>query len=336
MDVRASMLCLLSLTGALLSTSCHRDPPSRFRPGEIVPIDPAGLARLQARQDVMDRPRTPGMRVHAVIATVTPNPNELTDLVGFARAFERRAVALDGWSPRASISGMRVRMTFGLTGVSLFSVVKEQLARPGKIELYGQVPCPAPVATPDSRVAHFTTYRDGEEGPYLYVPPSPAQSVAPLSSITEMMQYYTVPLGMKILHGPIRAGQETARRTYCVRTDSILPAPEATNYRATLHPATLDSMLDVELNARGTEAFQSWSFGINARQAPIHLLLAIDGEVMGTVTAITADAGAMVHLQVIPNARLGSVSPELVGALWQSGPLNVQFTLGDDAAPIAK
>lgn len=284
----------------------------------------------------MDRPRTPTMRVHSVVAIVTPDPEQLTDLIGFSRAFERRAVALDAWSPRASISGMRVRMSFGLTGAALFSVIKEQLSRPGKIELYAQVPCtPPPMdTTPEGQLAHFADLRDPAEGPYLYIPATPAHNVAPLADVLSLVQLYRVPLGMRVLHGPLRAGQETARRTYCVRTDNILPAPEASNYRATLHPSTLDSMLDVELSARGTTAYQAWLFGLG-RQPYLRLLLAVDGEVMGTLNAISGDAGAMIHLQVIPNARLGSISPELVGALWQSGPLNVQFVLSDEQAPIA-
>jgi hypothetical protein len=272
------------------------------------------------------------MHVHSVVAVVTPNPNELVDLVGFARAFERRAAALDGWGARASISGMRVRMTFGLTGISLYSVIREQLSRPGKIELYAQVRCPDPTnVTPDSRIAHFTSYRDALEGPYLYMPSSPSQGVAPLQPLLNLMEYYTVPLGLKMIHGPVRAGQETARRTYCVRTDSILAAPEASHYRATLHPTTLDSMLDIELSARGIDSYQAWVFGLR-QQPPLRLILAIDGEVMGTIEAIAPDAGAM-RLQVVPNARVGSISPELVGALWQSGPLNLQFTLSDEQAP---
>ena len=146
--------CLLPLILLMQNGGCRREPPSRFRPGEIVPIDPAGLARLQARQDVMDRPRTPVMRVHSVVAIVTPDPEQLTDLIGFSRAFERRAVALDAWSPRASISGMRVRMSFGLTGSALFSVIKEQLSRPGKIELFAQVRCsPPPLDTEIGRAS---------------------------------------------------------------------------------------------------------------------------------------------------------------------------------------
>jgi hypothetical protein len=100
-----------------------------------------------------------------------------------------------------------------------------------------------------------------------------------------------------------------------------------------MDPSTLLPMLEVTLDDDGVRAVTIWRqlFRGDAAEA---LLLVVDDEVMGPVTFTDGDAGPM-KIRVVPNSRMGSISPELVGALWRSGPIPLPFTLEESAPPLS-
>ncbi len=323
---------LAGLCAVLALSACHRDPPATTRPGQIVPLDPAGLARIRANADA-SRPAQPALRVlswEAVISRDVANQLTADAISSFAPSLVRRLEALDAWSPRATGNERGAHLSFALSRATLPTLVREQLTRPGRIELYPLDACPKftnPTPLPDVRWV-------GVDGAYdvPYVAPN-SGGVAPLASLRAAFNAFPLPSHLQWMHGALRSADgEIARRGYCVRALS-LRAPSFSNIRATLDPATLGPMLEVTLDTAGTNAYVLFLQQITlAGEDPPTVLLGIDGEVVGPVRFNQPDAGAAM-LRVAPNSRMGSVSPELVGALWRSGPIAVPFTLEESAPP---
>ncbi len=117
-------VALASLSAVLLLQACHRDPPATTRPGEIVPLDPAGLARIRAGADA-GRPAQPALRVlawDAVIASDVARTATAAALSEFGPAIVRRLEALDAWSPRAQRTHSGAHLTFALGRATLRTI----------------------------------------------------------------------------------------------------------------------------------------------------------------------------------------------------------------------
>lgn len=291
-----------------------------------MPIDPAGLAQIRARaNEPAVRPR-PRLRVLRFEASVTGTARTSTvDFTAFGQALERRAEALAALSPRASVNTTGAVISFALGGSTPTSIVAEQLARPGRIELLRLGRCPkfTDEINPEARRAgRFATVEDDEEVPFAS--PGP-EGIASLAGFRAFLSLFTLPPNLRWLHGAVRAAGGLARRGYCAQTAFVLPAPAIRAFRPTLEPTNLDPMLEVTLAPETAGVVQQFlNPTLERDRAPV--VLAIDDEVMGPVRWVEPDAGPAL-LRIVPNSRIGSVSPELVGILWQSGPIPLPYTL---------
>lgn len=319
--------------GAIVALgACHRDPPATTRPGEIVPLDPAGLARVRANESAR-RPSQPALRVvawEAVVSEEVGRSLPAATIDGFAPSLIRRLEALDAWSPRAARQGFNARMTFALSRTTLTSLVREQLARPGYVEIVTQDVCPKFVNPRPLPNVRWVNVEDRYDVPL--VDPN-AGGVAPLVALRLAFSTFALPENLQWAHGAMRSSEgAVSRRGFCIRS-SKLAAPAFSEIRSTLDPSTLAPMLEVSLTDQGTNAlllYQQQQTG--PESDPLNYLLSVDNEIVGPVRLVRGDAGPA-KIQVIPTSQLGSVSPELVGALWRSGPIAVPFTIEETTPP---
>lgn len=320
-------LCAIAALGA-----CHRDPPATTRPGEIVPLDPAGLAKIRAN-DGARRPTQPALRVlswEAVVSEDVGRALPAATIDAFVPSLVRRLEALDAWSPRATRQGYSARMSFALSRTTLTSLVREQLSRPGYVEIVAQDVCPKFVNPRPMPNVRWVNVEDRYEVPL--VDPNPS-GVAPLASLRAAFESFPLPEGLQWAHGAMRSSEgAVSRRGFCIRATK-LPAPSFTELRATLDPSTLAPMLEATLNEQGSNAFLLYQQQLSGPTTePLNFLLSVDNEIVGPVRFSRGDAGPA-KIQVVPSSQLGSVSPELVGALWRSGPIAVPFTIQETAPP---
>jgi hypothetical protein len=341
--VRSLVMCGLSPRGArafaftalLVAAGCRREPPERRGPAEIVPIDPAGLARLRAAERAPRPQPAPALRVFTWRARPTQSEPSSAGLIAaqnFPGALERRLAMLDAWSPRAEPLADGVRLTFALGHATLPSLVREQLVRPGRIELVAAAPCPRIQPAPALPGLDWRAL-DGDDPTVPVVHPN-VDGVAPLAPLRALFSLARLPPPLRWAHGSLRDRGAISRRGFCVRGDHPMPAPSFSSLRATRDPATLLPMLEVILDAQGHRATLQ-TLALFPPAHPPTLLLTVDDEVMGPVTLERSDAGPST-LRVVPNSRMGSISPELVGALWRSGPIPIPFTIEEElpaAAP---
>lgn len=297
-----------------------------------MPIDPEGLARIRATVDA-GRPSQPALRVIAIDVSLTQDdrdriPESTRD--SFRRALVRRLEELGAWSPRAESTAAGARLTFALGRGTLTSLVREQLARPGRVEFVAHVRCPKFGQHPEIPGVEWLPFDNRQDIAVVSPGVDGVASPAPLRALFAAL---ALPAGLRWLHGALRTQEgNIQRRAYCARIERLLP-PSSTDVRATLDPQTLAPMLEVTLDAQGTLAYASWQRLMQSpNDPPEALILTVDDEVVGPVRFLESDAGPA-RLQVIPNSRMGSVSPELVGALWKSGPIELPFTLRDAPVP---
>ncbi len=265
-----------------------------------------------------------------MLAPATLSAASPTDLQNFTRSLERRLEMLDAWSPRAESIPTGARLSFALGRGSLNSLVREQLVRPGRIELVARVRCPKITAPPAIPGVDWLPLDGDNDITVPHVSPN-VEGVAPLAPMRAVFAAAPLTAPLRWAHGSIRAGAQVARRAFCVRADHPLPPPTFSEMRATMDPATLLPMLEVTLDEAGLRAYSLW-LSLFSTDPPESFVLTVDDEVMGPITFTNADAGPQ-KLQIIPNSRMGSVSPELVGALWRSGPIALPFTVEDAAPP---
>lgn len=323
----------LAWLGALVALgACHRDPPATTRPGQIVPLDPEGLERVRARENAQ-RTAQPPLRVlawEAIVSDEVGRSLPAATIEGFAPSLVRRLEALDAWSPRATRHGFGARLTFALSRSMLPSLVREQLTRPGYVEIVAQDICPKfvnPRPLPNVRWVNV-------EGRYDVPLVDPdAGGVASLAALRLAFSTFALPDNLQWAHGTMRLADGTvSRRGYCIRR-SKLAAPAFSELRSTLDPTTLAPMLEVSLTEQGTNAFLLYQQEQSGpRSEPLAYLLSVDQEVVGPVRFVRGDAGPG-KIQVVPTSQLGSISPEFVGALWRSGPIAVPFTIEESTPP---
>lgn len=313
--------------------ACRREPPPSSRPGEIVPLDPVGLARLRAAAADAGRPRQPALRVLALDATIAEEDRARATpeaLTAFRAALVRRLEELGAWSPRAESTPTGARLSFALGRGTLPSIVREQLERPGRVAFVAQVNCPKFSEMPT--VLGVTWVASGEEHMLPTVAPS-ADGVARIAPLLTTFRMVALPPTLRWLHSARRGTDGTISRVgTCGRVDH-LNAPATSEMRATLDPRTLAPMLDATIEGTVVPAFLAWQQSVmrDPNTNP-RVVLTVDGEVMGDASIEVSDAGP-VRIKVIPESALGSVSPELVGALWRSGPIELPFTVTERTAP---
>jgi|LNFM01.1.fsa_nt_gb hypothetical protein len=315
------------------AAACRREPPPSTRPGEITPIDPAGLARLRAAAADAGRPRAPALRVMAMeaivaeaeIARATPQA-----LIAFRAALVRRLEELGTWSPRASESPRGAELSFAIGRGTLPSIVREQLERPGRVQLVAQCNCPKFTEPPAVAGVNWLPIDTQQTLPTV-APDS--DGVARIAPLLETFRLTQLPPTLRWLHSAHRGQDGTvSRRGTCGLADH-LAAPAVSVLRATLDPRTLAPMLDATLEMSSIPTFQAWRQAVlRTEDVEPRLVLAVDGEVVGPLQIEEGDGGPM-RLTVIPEGRHGSVSPELVGVLWRSGPIDLPFSLRDAQAP---
>ncbi len=233
---------------------------------------------------------------------------------------------LDAWGPRAEPLLDGARITFALGNATPPSLVREQLTRPGRIELVASAPCPR-VTTPPAVPGVDWRPLDGEDSSVPVVHPN-VEDVAPLAPLRALFALVRLPPPLRWAHGSLRDDGAILRRGFCVRADHPQPAPTFSNLRATRDPATLLPMLEVTLDDAGVRAMHQ-TLALFPPARPPTLLLTVDDEVMGPVALDLPDAGPGT-LRIVPNSRMGSISPELVGALWRSGPIPLPFTIEEE------
>lgn len=334
---RTWMNALLCAGAALAASGCHRDPPGTTRPGQIVPLDPAGLARVREREATA-RTAQPALRVVAWNLTIPQAALRATPadaLAQFPAAVQKRLEALGAWSPRVSLTGEGASASFALSRATLSSVVRDQLTRPGRVELLAHDHCPKfteRVAV--AGVEWITIPATGDEVPLVR---PDAGGVASLATLRQAFTAFPLPAGLRWAHGAHRTDSgDIARIGYCVREQRI-NAPTFTEVRATLDPSTLAPMLAVTLDDRGANAFRFFAQDMNVGSdtGALNLLLGVDEEIVGPVRFQQDDAGPA-KIEVVPYSRMGAVSPELVGALWRSGPITLPFQVEELAPPTTR
>lgn len=251
-------------------------------------------------------------------------------LDAFRTALVRRLEELGTWSPRASATPTGARLNFAIGRGTLASIVREQLERTGRVEFVAQVNCPKFTEPPAIPGVNWLPVEAEQVLPTV----SPdADGVARIAPLLAAFRAAELPPTLRWLHTAHRSADGTiSRRGTCARSDRLI-APATSELRATLDPRTLSPMLDATLELNEIPRFQAWQQSVlRDEQSNPRVVLAVDGEVMGPVRVELSDSGPA-RLQVIPESRLGSVSPELVGALWRSGPIELAFTVREAAAP---
>lgn len=299
-------------------SGCRRDEAS-WRPGEVIPLDPGALQRrLQSHDGAVQRPLR---SVRYVFAPAVPT----ADMGALARALEARAAAFDAIDPTARIEADRIVLTFLLLPSAWQSMVSDQLVRRGVLELYLlDLACDpwTKSVLPDGIERRVEWWDSGAATFYLRARPDHGRGIAPLGPLQSVVSAYPPPSGRKVLIGPVRdRSGDVARRTYCVLLDGALRAPRVLSVEPTLHVRTLDPVLYIQLGPPDDARLEA----LIRRAMGRPLVVAIDGEV---IVAVRSD-GALRdgRLEVVPQARVGSISPEVVAALLRSGPLPTDVRL---------
>jgi hypothetical protein len=320
--LQRSLVFALLLAGA----GCRRAPPAVTPPAEIVPLDPQAVRRAEEARASARHARSAPPPLRTLRYELSPR-TPYADLEGLARALEARAAALDAVNPRATVEQGRIVLTLALPPATWRTLVADQLVRRGVLEIF----LLDPFCTPFDRLAKLPEGIEFRQDwypdfslpvGYLLARADHARGIAPIAPLQALVASQPLPPGRRVLIGPVRDGHgDVARRTYCVQTRDALRAPRVTEVVATLHTRTLEPALRVHLGPPDDTRLET----LAARAGGRPLVVAIDGEVIVAAPArLPLEEG---WFQVVPQARVGSVSPEIVGALLRSGPLPTEVRL---------
>jgi hypothetical protein len=301
--------------------ACRREAPPP--PGVIVPLDPQALSRALALQDAGATTAPPAPRP----LRVELMPREpLADLSPLARALEARAAALDGLDPEASIVGDRVVLTFAVALSAWRTLITDQFVRRGVLELFVLDPGCEPfrrMVLPEG-IEWAEEYLEGADllVPFVRARADHGRGIAPLAPLQSLVASRDTLPGRRILIGTVRDRHgDVARRTWCVHTEGALRAPQIVDAQPTLHLRTLEPMLKLRFAPPDDARLQA----LQALAGVRPIVIAIDGEVIAARPAQPPSEDGW--FEVVPQSRVGSVSPEIVAALLRSGPLPVDVQL---------